>query len=161
MCGVNSSSDISQLFKCIREKTFSREEIVFGVDKQGRALDVEWNSLFQNFDLGTCQTAVIKEKIENPQNYIIISLNSSLNYKIILHDPKVFLMSVNSKAFHRTEIHLSQQSGSQLIDATQYKMFSREESPCEEDDNYNFTDCLEQSMTRKVGCKVVVLFPPP
>ena len=159
MCGINSSSDISQLYECMREKTFSKEEIIFDVDYYDvgneKKLDVEWNNLFQNFDLGTCQTGIIKEKIDNPQKYVVLNLNSSLSYKIFLHDPKVFLMSVNSKAYYRTEIHLSYGS-SQLIDATKYKMLNREEAPCEEDDSYNFTDCLERNMAKRVGCKVIL-----
>ena len=158
MCGINSSSDISQLYECMREKTFSKEEIIFDVGFfPERKVDVEWNNLVQNLNFGTCQTTVIKEKIDNPQNYFVLNLNSSLNYKIFLHDPKVFLMSVNSKAYYRTEIHLSAtKSSNQLIEATKYKMLNREEAPCEEDDSYNFTDCLERNMAKRVGCKVIL-----
>ena len=164
MCDVstnstNSTSDIDQFYDCLKERTFTRDEILFESyfkDKKGiRTLDVEWNNLFQNIEFGTCQTALIQEQIESPQNYLIINLNSSLNYRVFLHDPKVFFMSVNSKAFHRTEIRVPHGTGlTQLIEATQYKLFSRKTFQCEEEESYNFSACVEQKMDRMTGCRV-------
>ena len=154
MCDVNSSSEIGEFFQCLEERTFSKEEILFDVYFQERKLNVEWNNLFQNFEFGTCQTAVIKEKIDSPATYLIIYLNSTLEYRIFLHDPRLFLMSINSKAFHRTEIGVADRSVSQLIEATQYQLFSREAAHCQEEEQYNFSACVEHRMAEMVGCRV-------
>ena len=170
MCDIssnttNSTSDINQFYDCIKERTFTRDEIIFEsflLEKKGtRKLDVEWNNLFQNIEFGTCQTALIKEKIESPQNYLIINLNSSLNYRVFLHDPKVFFMSLNSKAFHRSEIRVTKESGlTQLIEASKYKLFSRKTFHCEEEESYNFSACVQQKMDMMTGCRVGQDCPP-
>lgn len=164
MCDIstnntNSTADIDQFYECLKERTFKRDEILldsYFQDKKGiRKLDVEWNNLFQNIEFGTCQTALIEEQIESPQSYLIINLNSSLHYRVFLHDPKVFFMSLNSKAFHRTEIQVTKGTGlTQLIEATQYKLFSRKSFHCEEEESYNFSACVEQKIGRMTGCRV-------
>ena len=162
MCDIsanstNSTSDIDQFYDCLKERTFARDEIIFETylqEKRGiRKLEVEWNNLFQNIEFGTCQTALIPEQIESPQNYLIINLNASLNYRVFLHDPKVFFMSLNSKAFHRTEIRVTK-GRFQLIEASKYKLFSRKTFHCEEEESYNFSACVQQKMDRMTGCKV-------
>ena len=154
MCQTNTSSGVQEFYDCLKKWTFSREEIIFESSLSDREIKIEWNDLVQNFDFGKCQTAIIKGKIDSPQNYLVLYLNSSLKYRIFLHDPKVFLMSVNSKAFHRTEIIVPQRSLSQLIDVTKYKLFSRDNSQCEQDESYNFSGCIQQKLANMVGCKV-------
>ena len=156
---TSDSSDIDKFHECLKERTFRRDEILFETifqeEKGIRKVNVKWNNLFQNIEFGTCQTALIPEKIESPQKYLILNLNSSLNYRVFLHDPKVFFISLNSKAFDRTEIRVTKGSGlTQLIEATRYKLFSRKTFHCEAEQSYNFSACVQQKLDMMTGCRV-------
>ena len=99
---------IADYYKCHKNITFSREEIIFGSSIQSthdwKEVKFEWNEVFQVADYGVCQTTIPDIKINSSSTFLMLSLNTSLPYQIFLHDPTIFFLSFNPKAFHRVQI---------------------------------------------------------
>ena len=151
-CGENIS--VSDYYQCQENKTFSRQEIIYSSLFDGEEVELEWHQVFQLADYGVCQTTNPNIKINSSSKFLLINLNPSLPYKIFLHDPKLFLLSVNPRAFQRVTVSYSSQSSfsAQMIEASRYKLFNRPSSACQEDPNYNFTACLQNFVQEKAGC---------
>ena len=151
-CGANTSA--SDYYQCHKDKSYSREEIIYSSLFDSEEIELEWHAVFQVPDYGVCQTTTPHLKINSSSKFLIIKLNPSLPYKIFLHDPKLFFLSVNPRAFQRVIMSYSSQSSfmAGMIEATRYKLFNRPGSPCEQDPGYNFTACLKNFVHQKVGC---------
>ena len=156
-CGANISA--AEYYRCHKNVTYSREEIIFRSTIQTslndwQKLHLVWNEVFQVADYGVCQTTIPDMKINSSSTFLIIHLNPNLPYKIFLHDPTIFLLSFNPKAFDRVEISFSKESSitSQVIEATRYSLLNRPNSLCQDDPQYNFTACLGHFVQDQVGC---------
>ena len=81
-----------------------------------------------------------------------------MNYRIYLHDPSFFSFFFSIKAHVYTGLKL----GLELKDALYRLSFSsiqhidldRESNPCEEDPDYNYQQCVKNSLARMIGCKL-------
>ena len=113
-----------------------------------------WNEVFQAADYGVCQSTTPDIKINSSSTFLLLNLNTSLPYKIFLHDPTVFFLSFNPRAFHRVQISVASESSmtAQIIEATRYSLLNRPNSPCQDDPEYNFTACLGDFVEDQVGC---------
>ena len=152
-CGPNIS--VSDYFQCHRNKSYSRAEIINNSIFDFEEVELGWNEMFQLADYGVCQTAVPQIKINSSSKFLVINLNPSLPYKIFLHDPKLFFLSVNPRAFHRVQMSYSKESKfmAQMLEASRMKLFNRPSSPCQEDPEYNFTACLINFVHENAGCQ--------
>ena len=156
-CGANISA--AEYYRCHKNVTYSREEIIFGSTIQTslndwQKLHLVWTEVFQVADYGVCQTTIPDMKINSSSTFLIIHLNPNLPYKIFLHDPTIFLLSFNPKAFDRVGISFSKGSSitAVMIEATRYSLLNRPNSPCQDDPQYNFTACLGDFVLAQVGC---------
>ena len=155
-CGANISA--AEYYRCHKNLTYSREEIIFSstIESTYDVKDFQfvWNEVFQTADYGVCQTTIPDIKINSSSTFLILRLNSSLPYKIFLHDPTIFLLSFNPKAFDRVGISFSKGSSitAVMIEATRYSLLNRPNSPCQDDPQYNFTACLGDFVQDQVGC---------
>ena len=90
------------------DQSDSREEIILSSTIQSTEdwTDIKfvWNEVFQAADYGVCQTTMPDVKFNSSSTFIVLSLNTSLPYQIFLHDPNIFFLSFNPKAFHRVQI---------------------------------------------------------
>ena len=156
VCGANIS--VAEFYKCHQSMTYSREEIIFGSSMQSthdrREIQFVWNEVFQAADYGVCQTTIPDIKINSSSTFLMFSLNTSLPYKIVLHDPTIFFLSLNPKAFERVEISFSKESSitAAIFEATRYSRLNRPASPCQDDPEYNFTACVGNFVKEQVGC---------
>ena len=156
VCGANISA--AEYYRCHKNVTYSKEEIIFNSTIQSthdvKDFQFVWNEVFQTADYGVCQTTVPDIKINSSSTFLILNLNSSLPYKIFLHDPTIFLLSFNPKAFDRVGISFSKESSitAVMIEATRYSLLNRPNSPCQDDPQYNFTACLGDFVLDQVGC---------
>ena len=140
------------------DQSDSREEIILSSTIQSTEdwTDIKfvWNEVFQAADYGVCQTTMPDVKFNSSSTFIVLSLNTSLPYQIFLHDPTIFFLSFNPKAFDRVGISFSKESSitAVMIEATRYSLLNRPNSPCQDDPQYNFTACLGDFVQDQVGC---------
>ena len=155
-CGANISA--AEYYRCHKNITYSREEIILGSSIQSthysEEIQLVWNEVFQLADYGVCQTTIPDVKINSSSTFLLLRLNPALPYQIFLHDPTIFFLSLNPKAFDRVQTSFSRDSSitAQVIEATRYSLLNRPSSPCQDDPGYNFTACLGDFVHRQVGC---------
>ena len=77
-------------------------------------------------------------------------LDPSLNYRVIFHDPKFYHLVSNILTFPR--IWLEYKAGQNMkaghyewyyITVTQHHLLNRPEQPCEEEEQYDFLQCVK------------------
>ena len=90
---------------------------------------------------------------------IMLGLNSSLTYDIFIHDTRYYLTTLSPAAF--PHIRLKRKSSNKtrnfdLLYLTQTRHFklNREDHQCEDDEDYNFRDCVKNSVIRSAGCRM-------
>lgn len=90
----------------------------------------------------------------------MIQLNSSYGYRVYLHDPDVFFVSFNPSGLPRIDIGIEKQQekmAAQYLRATKHVLLDRPGSPCEADQQYSLSSCIEMKIVRDSGCKVYIL----
>ena len=88
-------------------------------------------------------------------------LEPGLNYRILIHDPSFYHVVRRSLTVPR--IWLQFKSGENMqagrwewheITVTQHHLLNRPEQPCEEEEeDYDFLECVKTSQARRVGCR--------
>ena len=91
---------------------------------------------------------------------LLFFLDPNINYRIIFHDPKFYHMVSNTFTFPR--IWLEYKVGLNMksdyydwyyISVTEHHLLNRPEQPCEEEEDYDFLECVKTSQARMVGCR--------
>ena len=137
-------------------------------------LNVEANELLKrlNFNIlylclgyGNC---LFRETFGNlPEGqFVKVSLNTTMKYRIWLHDPKFFQISINPSSTPSLSItiekgkmkmlKLGAEVAVQFIVAEKMTLYNRASSPCThyEDFNSSFYACVVRKTVSKIGCKV-------
>ena len=98
---VNTTMDTPERFySCFNSLTYQKEELIFGTknfsfrNPMFTELSTDWRPLIQAPVFGKCQTTNNFGMMDELEG-IKIDLNTSINYKIMLHDPGFFLASLN------------------------------------------------------------------
>ena len=123
-----------------------------------------WSSYMATIPFGMCHTYIYPEKITADQrsdlNHAVFNLDPSLNYRIIIHDPKFYHILARNGIFPR--IWLEYKAGENMrpgyyeiyeITVTEHHLLNRPEQPCEEGEDYDFLECVKTSQARMVGCR--------
>ena len=109
--------------------------------------------------LGMCHTFTYKNKENTDESTNLFVLDPTLNYRIFIHDPKFYHLVIKS-LFPR--ILLEYKKGKNIeagtydfyeISVTEHNLLNRPEQPCEEEEDYNFLECVKTSQARMVGCR--------
>ena len=87
-----------------------------------------------------------------------IPLDPNLNYSIFIHDPKYYHLLIQN-IFPR--ILLQYKAGNMDVGTfdyyeialTEHQLLNRPEQPCEEEEDYDFLECVKTSQARMVGCR--------
>ena len=124
---------------------------------------VLWSSHMDIVYLGLCHTFIYPNKTVKDRNHSIFYLNPGLSYRIMIHDPK-FYISVRKRGIY-PRILLQYKSGQNIqagnyelheISLTEHHLLNRPEQPCEEgeeEEDYDFLQCVKTSQARSVGCR--------
>ena len=108
---------------------------------------------------GMCHTFTYKNKENTDESTKLFVLDPTLNYRIFIHDPKFYHLLIKS-LFPR--ILLEYKKGKNIeagtydfyeISVTEHNLLNRPEQPCEEEENYDFLQCVKTSQARMVGCR--------
>ena len=141
------------VFDCVRDSTFSLNSSI-SQDKMNSSL---WSSNMASIDFGMCHTFTYKNKENIDFNYF--NLEPNLNYRIFIHDPKYHQLVIR-RLFPRILVQYN--TGQNLvagtydyydISITQHHLLNRPEQPCEEEEDYDFLECVKTSQARMVGCR--------
>ena len=79
-----------------------------------------------------------------------------MTYHIFVHDPAFFLQNYRPKTFpgFRLKTDFKNYGAAVYISVTKHLELNRESSPCNDDPEYDFQDCVRKKLVRKIGCKL-------
>ena len=87
---------------------------------------------------------------------IAFLLYHNLTYRVFVHDQNFFLIYAKPKAFPGLNINKDFRKSIFIlsIGLTEHLDMNTESSPCKEDPDYKFMQCVRKSLVRKVGCRL-------
>ena len=104
---------------------------------------------------GMCHTYIYNQSL----NLNSFGLDPDLNYRIFIHDSKYNHLLLR-RVFPR--ILLQYKSGQNIVAGTydyyelsviEHHLLNRPEQPCEEEEDYDFLQCVKTSQARMTGCR--------
>lgn len=141
--------------RCIKEKTFSLNSSTMVPTE----MFPRWSSAMANVIYGFCHTFSYPYKVGTEFGGLF-SLFPHLNYRVFLHDPKFYHGGANPLAFPRIWLEYKRDKNNIpgyyemiFITVTEHHLLNRPEEPCEEEEEYNFLECVKTSQARRVGCR--------
>ena len=97
----------------------------------------------------------------NDSDAIVFSMDttSSFTYWILVHDQNYFLLNNNPFSLPAKMLLVNGNSLNESgyyhdITLTRHKRLNLDRRPCEEDPSYNFTVCVKENLSEKVGCRL-------
>ena len=94
------------------------------------------------------------------ENYFLFYLDPDLNYRVFIHDPSFYLILERGQVFPRIMLEYKRNRDMQggyyegyFITVTEHNLLNRPEQPCEEEEDYDFLQCVKTSQARQVGCR--------
>ena len=142
--------------RCIKEKTFSLNSTSLVLPEMSQL----WSSSMASVTYGYCHTLTLPYEI-GPDSFNggYVILYPHLNYRVFIHDPKFYHSVANPLALPRIWLEYRNQNKVPgyyefvFITVTEHLLLNREEQPCEEEEEYNFLDCVKTSQAKRVGCR--------
>ena len=128
-----------------------------------------WKTV-NSFYFGRCITSNNIDRLKDGQ-FFKIYLNTSLDYKIWIHDPDIFFLSLNPKSSPKLELYYSPvitttdrtknyygsniSSVLQYLEQSKYSAKNRKRFPCKQDGKgTSFSNCLVEFINKNSSCKV-------
>ena len=157
--------DFDDIVDCIRNQTYEEpdfiKDILIGYDAKVSLLKPGTRALvedFTNVRYGRTFTLNPERRIgpDYMKDEIILLLDPNLIYSVILHDKRFFLMSENPYGIPSIYIKIDPSSTFgplYTIDVTRHKNLNVSDSQCEENSEYDFSLCVKESLSRKIGCR--------
>ena len=153
--------------ECIQEKTYGLKDTIKSAfhdatNPKSIMSNIYWTPNFGSPYLGMCHTFLYGKglKADMMKDGLLFQLDPNLSYKVIIHDPKFYLIASNPLVFPRI---WKEMKGSEIkankfkwlyISMTEHRLLNRQEKQCEEDiDDYDFIACVKTSQAREVGCR--------
>ena len=164
-----SFQTVEAVYSCFDSLTFSKEELLFNTrtvsfkDPVFTNISTAWTTTIQVPVFGRCQTARTFGKMDEASG-IKLDLNSSMDYKIFLHDPDFFILPINPSSTPVLGIPLeltgsnmsSSYSVMQYILAEENILLDRDNYPCTDyrKSGSSFTQCVMDHISKSTGCRV-------
>ena len=111
-------------------------------------------------NFGLCHTFTYENKENTDESTNSFLLDPTLNYRIIIHDPKFYHIlpkSLFPRVWLKYKADQNMNAGhfdSYEITVTEHHHINRPEKPCEEgEEDYDFLECVKTSQARMVGCR--------
>ena len=156
----NVSDDLKSLISCIETNTFAKNETIKSA-VNGKMVDLKntylWVELLDFFPLGRCHS--IKPPSGtigfSQMNPLKMSFNSSLEYRVTIHDPDFYVMTSNPQTFPRIMFKMDQNFGQKwmYLEVTKHIKLNTKNQPCKENKGYSFKKCIKIFVATKIGCK--------
>ena len=159
---ANSTADFE---KCIEEGTFGLNDIVIQARAAGKNVNGPefWTSDVSLSMVGRCYTLDldIKLGVNALTGSISLNLNPNFTYGIFFHPTDIYYPVFNAVAMAAAGVRriLSVQAiGHQYLSFTlelvRRERLNRAENPCNPDIGYKFSQCIKQSVSDTIGCKL-------
>ena len=157
-----------QLEACVVENTFSLEESILSFVKPGMVIEAV-NSSGEHFYsempltvAGQCHSLASQIELYTVAEWykfgtLSINMNNSLAYYIAIYDKNFFYMSLNAKAFPGFWLKLEgykQRDVLYMLDVVKHQRRSTANTPCNEDQDFNFSNCVKEKVEACVGCSL-------
>ena len=145
--------------QCIYEHIYDFDEMIKQVLWHTSYIDTPWKSSITSLTNGKCHTLEnygqlgVNAELHSAQ----IILNPNLSYRVFLHDPLFFFITLNPLAVPQiaTSIKISQENHIkiqiQYVSVTKHIKMKREGAHCEDDPHYSLTSCIRRSVVDYVG----------
>ena len=78
--------------------------------------------------------------------------------RLTIHDPDYFLITESPSTVQQKNLMIDQGFYAMYLDFTHKIELSQEEQPCESSESYSFTICVRNSVSKKVGCRYILIF---
>ena len=158
---ANSTADFE---KCIEEETFGLNDTLIwagAADKDITGPEF-WTSDVSLSLFGRCYTMHLDVKLGvSILTSIILLLNPNLTYQIYLHQQDIYYSAFNPVALAEASVRRTlsfEDTGNQFLGFTlelvRRERLNRAENPCNPDIGYKFNQCIKQSVSDAIGCKL-------
>ena len=155
----NKSKNFNESMHCIKDKTYKLSDVFEKLESTHDNLNVPsfWTENIFSFVYGTVFNSAKPYRIgADWSRNISISLNNSLDYCIWIHDPQYFLTTFNPDTIPHVIIKLKQNQSTWLyLKPVYHHLMNKPDHPCESSEAYSFTACVRNSISRKIGCRLV------
>ena len=162
--------DFDDIVQCVTNQTYEQsdfvKDIIIGYEEKQSLLNSSNNLVedFTNVRYGRTYTLNQDRRIgpDYEKDEIILLLEPQLLYSLTVHDKRFFLANENPHGipgiyrkidpggWGRSRTH----GPVYIIDVTRHKNLNLQDSPCEENPEYDFTTCVKQSLSKKIGCRL-------
>ena len=161
--GLANCEDQEDMEACVRMKTFALQDIVsnssiltYARDKndleEEEFIDSSlWTSRMTETDNGICHTLTYDKDIFK-RTYLQIGLNYNLT-AVFLHDPKFFVFKDTNVFIPFLKLNDVFNKEFIILATTKKRMKRKSKFDCNEDENYNFGDCVRQNIVDDQGCQ--------
>ena len=155
----NNLTSADDAIKCLENKFTNFSQMITAAEWSGQKLtELHWKSSITNPMFGKCFT--LKKGLKLGHSGAVIFLNRSNAYNIFIHDPEFFIISYNTwsvpKITRGLKLPLDRESlfDYQNIVVMKHKKIDRKNAPCENDEAYSFTKCVEESILKMAECNL-------
>ena len=152
--------------KCLDSQTYNWTDFIkgtlLGYEKRLSLTDEgnTWQEDFTYVRYGKSYTFNPQRRIGpvDDNDQLIILLSTEFCYDIFVHDKNYFILNDNRCTLPTYYIKLIPDASNSYkiyykISATQHIEKNVPEDPCVENEDYNFTVCVKESLARKIGCR--------
>ena len=107
-CGIGSSENVQDFYKCFENVTFDAKTMILDTKKFNHEefsfedTNSSWTPVYHVY-FGQCLTSNNVDSLKDGQ-FLKIYFNLSLNYEIWLHDPDFFFLSLNERSVPKFEL---------------------------------------------------------
>ena len=135
------------------------QAVVAGKDVNGPEF---WTSDVSLSLFGRCYTMHLDVKLGvSISTSIILYLNPNLTYQIFFHQPDIYYSAFNPVALAEASVRKTlslKVTGNQFLvftlELVRRERLNRAENPCNPDLGYKFSQCIKQSVSDTIGCKL-------
>ena len=158
----NTTTDFASIMTCIHEKTYLHtDDLIARYTKGQDATDLTditndtiWVEGITNIAAGKFYSIKTIYAGED-DNGLHIHLKTGQKFSVYIHDPNFYVLSINPDTVPNINFGI-EDSRSQIIyiKAVYHQKMNKPNSPCVLSKSYNFTRCVADFVTRRVGCRL-------
>ena len=160
--GLDKCKGQGDLVDCVKTYTFALEDVLNSSSMQTFAKNETvigsqesintslWTSRMTDTTNGMCHTLIYDKHISRTA-YLSINLNQ--NFTVFLHDPKFFVFKDTFVFIPFLKLDDVFRREFMIVATTKKRMKRESKFNCNEDENYNYENCIRQKIVDSQGCE--------
>ena len=156
----NTSENYQKVAGCMEEKAFKLNDFLIDA-KSGDESNTDitdpsyWNEGIGYFQVGKSFSINSSYTIGSDMPYFEVNLNRSLSYMFLIYDPNYYVPNTNPDMMPHVLLNMPEYKTIQAyIRAVYQTKMDKEERRCETSEQYSFTACVKNSISRGIGCRL-------